>query len=129
MTKAQTKAAIDAAYRALERACGSSDEGSRLLHKAFNAALESERAHRRFGAGFGGYRVSAETAARYFTVKWVVDPGKVTNAREAAALRLDCLYSSALREVLIADGYGRNLFEALSEAAILDYSRDIARAS
>ena|SRR5690349_14025180 len=133
MTKAQTKAAIDAAFRALDRACDAKGgEAQTLICKAYDAALESERRHRRFGAGFGGYRVSAETAARYFVVKWFVDPGKVSNAREAAALRPDCLYASALRGVLNDGGRGVEtlaLVAALEPAAALDYSTDIARAS
>lgn len=131
MTKAKTKALIDAAYHALDRACDETPDAGSLLAKAYNAALDGERRHRRFGAGWGSYRCSAETAARFFVVKWFVDPGKVTSAREAAALRLDCLYASALREVLAvdraADPWG--LFARLEPAAALDYSTDIARAA
>lgn len=133
MTKAKTKALIDAAYRALDRACDESgDEAQRLITKAYYAALEGERRHRRFGAGLGGYRMSADTAARWFVVKWFVDPGKVTNARQACQLRLDCLYASALR-VVLADTLGGleplALLAALEPAAALDYSTDIARAA
>lgn len=132
MTKAKTKALIDAAYLELELTCDvSGGEAQTLIRKAYDAALEGERAHRRFGAGWGSYRCSAETTARYFVVKWFVDPGKVTSARDAAALRLDCLYASALREVLAvdraADTWG--LFAKLEPAAALDYSTDIARAA
>lgn len=129
MTKAKTKALIDAAYHALDRACDETPGAGSLLAKAYNAALEGERRHRRFGAGFGSYRCSAETAARFFVVKWFVDPGKVTNAREAAALRLDCLYASALRLVLTEHGWGGVLLAQLEPAAALDYSTDIARAA
>lgn len=131
MTKAKTKALIDAAYLVLDRACDATgSEAQSLIRKAYNAALESERSHRRFGAGLGSYRASAETAARFFVVKWFCDPGKVTNAREAAALRLDCLYASALRVLMFEthDGFTR-LQAALEPAAELDYSTDIARAA
>lgn len=105
MRKELAKAIIDRAYCELERACDPSSEATKLLRAAYAAAEQGERAHRRMGASFGGsYRASVQTAARYFVCKWFCEPAKVTNAREACAMRADCLNASALRELLDSEG-------------------------
>jgi hypothetical protein len=73
------------------------------------------------GRGFGGYRASAVTAARYFVCKWFCEPARVTSAREACALRGDCLNASALRELLDSDGH----CVAMEGILQLDYVADL----
>lgn len=128
MNAKQIRATIQTAFAALERACDEhGGDAPRLLSKAFDAALDGEKRHRRFGAGFGAYRQSAETAAKWFCVKWFLDPGKVTNALEAASLRLDCLYASALRVVLASEWTPQSpLRNAIEPVAALDYCQHIA---
>jgi hypothetical protein len=121
MRKELVKAIVDRAYCELERACDPSNEATKLLRDAYAAAEQGERSHRRMGRGFGGYRASVQTAARYFVCKWFCDPAKVTSAREACSLRGDCLNASALRELLDTDGHCVAMEEILS----LDYKRDL----
>ncbi len=132
MSATKTRETIALAFAALERAADESTEASRLLSNAFDAALDGERRHRRMGRGFGNrHKQSAETAARYFVVKWFLDPAKITNAREAAAVRLDCLYASALRGEL-ADRMGKELASLrakLEPVAAIDYVDHIASAA
>lgn len=122
----RTRDAIVAAYDRLERASDESgSEAAALVRKAYDAALAGEKGHRRFGPR-ARYRESAETAARYFTVKWFLDPANIKDARSAAAVRLDCLYASALREVLLeSEGY-LTLRAACLPVLDIDYSDDIA---
>jgi hypothetical protein len=96
------KAIIDALYMNLSHECDRGMEASQLLYKASEAAREGEKQHRKgvWGPREGRYRGSVETAVRYFVVKWFMDPAKVTSALDAARLRADCLYASALREAL-----------------------------
>lgn len=116
------KATVDRAFAQLDRATESSSEASRLLANAFREAEEGERRHRRMGRGLGGgYRASVATAARYFVCKWFLEPAKVSTARSACSLRLDCLYASAVREW--ADTEGKTL--DLAGIADIDYSRDL----
>lgn len=124
----KTRETIAAAYAALDRACDENGmDACSLIRKATDAALEGEKGHRRHGPR-GRYRESVETAARYFVVKWFLDPAKITDARSAAAVRLDCLYASALRAELIgrmgADFTA--LRTKLEPVAAVDYSDDIA---
>lgn len=122
MRKELVKAIIDRAYCELERACDPSSEATKLLRAAYHAAWEGEKAHRRMGASFGGsYRASVQTAARYFVCKWFCEPAKVTSARDACAIRADCLNASALRELLDTEGHCVAMEEILS----LDYKRDL----
>jgi hypothetical protein len=94
-----------------------------LLNAAFDAAVEGERRHRKMGRGMRGYRQSVKTTARYFVVKWFSEaPGKVTNARQACAWRLDCLYATALRECLDAHGITIDLGTDVNG---IDYCTDI----
>lgn len=130
MNATLTRSTIHAAFAALERAADENGlEACSLFRKAFDAARDGERAHRRMGRGLGGYRQSADTAARYFVVKWFLDPAKITDARSAAAVRLDCLYASALRAELI----GRmgadfaDLRAKLEPVASIDYTTHIVR--
>lgn len=130
MRKETVKAIIDLAYSELEHACDPSREATKLLRAAYAAAEQGERAHRRFGASFtngkASYRASVTTAARYFVCKWFCDPAKVTSAREACAMRADCLHASALRELL--DSEGKTLPPALSGMLAigqLDYKDDL----
>ncbi len=127
----KTKATIDTACAALERAAQEHGiDANNLFDKAYDAALESEKKHRRFGAfAPTRYRESAVTAARYFVCKWFVDPGKVTNAKEAALLRLDCLYASALRlELEKLWMPGSPFRNALEPIFAIDYCNDIVGA-
>lgn len=126
MSSLKIRTTIAAAYAALERASDESTEASSLLRRAADAAIEGEKTHRRHGPS-SRYRQSAETAARYFVCKWFLDPGKIKSARDAAAVRLDCLYASALRAVLL-DSMGRDfiaLQKALDPVVAVDYCRDI----
>lgn len=126
MSKAKTRETIARAYAALERASDESIDATSLLRKATDAAVDGEKTHRRHGPS-SRYRESVETAARYFVCKWFLDPAKVKSARDAAAVRLDCLYASALHDVLL-DHMGRDfpaLQKALDAAAEIDYCRDI----
>lgn len=98
MTKAETRALIDAAYYAIARAAETSTEGDKLLRAAYSAALACEKEHRKSMGG--AFRLPLETTARYFVVKWYGEPrGQVKCARDATAMRPDCLYAMALREL------------------------------
>lgn len=98
MTKAEMRSLIDAAYYAIARAAESSTEGDKLLRAAFDAALSGEKQHRKSMGG--AFRLPLETTARYFVVKWYGEPrGQVKCARDATAMRRDCLYAMALREL------------------------------
>lgn len=125
MSTSKTRQTIATAYSALERAADENGiDASGLCRKATDAAIDGEKGHRR---GRRGFRESVETAARYFVVKWFLDPAKITDARSAAAVRLDCLYASALRAELI----GRmgadftDLRAKLEPVGAIDYSDDI----
>jgi hypothetical protein len=118
---------VTAAYAALERASDETSEASGLLRKAYDAALAGEKAHRRMGAGLGGHRESADTAARYFVVKWFLDPANITDARSACAVRPDCLFASALRAVLEGHAGFLAVHETCSPVASIDYTKDIVR--
>lgn len=127
MSTSKTRQTIAAAYAALERAADENGiDACNLFRKATEAATEGEKGHRRHGPS-SRYRESIETAARYFVVKWFLDPAKVKSALDATKVRLDCLYSSALRAELI----GRmgadftDLRAKLEPVAALDYCRDI----
>lgn len=133
MSPATVRTAIATAYAALERAADEHGiDASRLLSNAFDAALDSERRHRRMGRGFGNrHKQSAETAARYFVIKWFRDPASITNAREATLVRLDCLYASALRIELL-ERMGKtftHLNAKLDSVASVDYVEHIASAA
>jgi hypothetical protein len=126
MSTSKTREIIARAYAALERASDPDSDASSLLRRATDAATEGEKTHRRHGPS-GRYRESVETAARYFVVKWFLDPHPVKSARDAAALRLDCLYASALHAVLL-DRMGRDfpaLQKSLDAAAAIDYCAHI----
>jgi hypothetical protein len=126
MSTSKTRETIARAYAALERASDESSDASSLLRRATDAAIDGEKTHRRHGPS-SRYRESVETAARYFVCKWFLAPGKVKSARDATSMRLDCLYASALHDVLL-DRMGRDfpaLQKALDPAAAVDYCRDI----
>lgn len=131
MSALQTRKTIAAAYAALERAADENGmTACSLLLKATFAAIDGEKGHRRFGPR-STYRQSVETAARYFVVKWFLDPAKITDARSAAAVRLDCLYASALRAELV-ERMGMAFIELgpkLEPVAAIDYSDDIVGAA
>jgi hypothetical protein len=103
MTTIKTRATIATAFAALERAADENGlNANAFFRKAYDAALDGERGHRRMGAGLSRrYQQSAVTAARYFVVKWFLEPAKIASALDAASVRLDCLYASALRAELI----------------------------
>lgn len=130
MSTSKTRQTIATAYAALDRACDENGmEACSLIRKATDAALEGEKGHRRGGPP-SRYRESVETAARYFVVKWFLDPAKIASAADAARVRLDCLYASALRAELV----GRmgadltTLWPKLEPVAAIDYSDDIVGA-
>lgn len=126
MTKAHVKRTIEHAFYAIARKAESGIETDKLLRGAYQAALEGERAHRKMGRGLGGYQQSAETAARYFVAKWFAEQrGQVKSARDACAMRLDCLYAMALRECLDAEGKTVDLGEDFER---LDYTAHIVAA-
>lgn len=121
MTRNEMKALIEKAFYRIARAAESSTEGDKLLRAAFDAAVSGERQHRK---SMGDkYRLPVETTARYFVVKWFAEPrGSVTCARDATAMRPDCLYAMALRELLDSEG---KQIDTCGVAGI-DYSADIA---
>lgn len=131
MNRAEVKARIETAYRALARVCESRSEADRLLDRAYRAAQWGERGHRKMGASFGKrqYPQSVNLAAMYFVVKWFREPHDVTDALSAVQLREDCLVASALR-VLLAKELPvpelHRLLEALAPVADIDYSDHLA---
>jgi len=100
MNRKEVIARISVAYTALARVAEGHTEADRLLQRAYQAALEGERIHRKLGRGLNRYRLSADMTARYFVIKWFREPGKVKDALDATRLRTDCLYASALRNLL-----------------------------
>ncbi len=126
MSTPKTRETIARAYAQLERASDLDSDASSLLRRATDAAIDGEKKHRRHGPS-SRYRESVETAARYFVVKWFLDPANVKSARDAAAVRLDCLYASALHDLLL-DRMGRDfpaLQKSLDAAAAIDYCSHI----
>lgn len=127
MSTSKTRQTIATAYAALERAADENGlDACGFFRKASDAATDGEKAHRRMGPS-SQYRESVETTARYFVVKWFLEPAKIGNALDAARVRLDCLYASALRAELI----GRmgadftDLRAKLEPVAAIDYVNDI----
>ncbi len=131
MSTSKVRDTIATAFAALERASDEGIDAAQMFRKAYDAALTGERQHRRAGSGLGNrYKQSAETAARYFVVKWFVEPAKIASAREAGLVRLDCLYASALRGEL-NDRMGRELAALLPKLApvvAIDYLTDLVGA-
>lgn len=128
MSTSRTRQTIATAYAALERAADENGiDACSFFRKATDAATDGEKAHRRPERRQSRYRESVETAARYFVVKWFLEPAKIGNALDAARVRLDCLYASALRAELI----GRmgadftDLRAKLEPVAAIDYVNDI----
>lgn len=122
----KTKKTIDALYCDLDFLC----QGDALMQRAFDAALKSEREHRRFGARFTNgaarYRESATTAAKYFVMKWFCEPRCAASAKAAIELRADVLAASALRESLRGQRRRATAFVRKFNACALDYVADIA---
>lgn len=104
MTPKEAKQVIDRAYAALERACersGNVGEAQMLLEKAYVAARDGEKLHRKHAWDKTERpRNSVETAARYFVLRWFYDPVRIGSARAAVMIRADALYGAALRELL-----------------------------
>jgi hypothetical protein len=123
MKAAEVKRIVDVAYRRLEAMSHATTETQQLFARAIEAARAGEK-HTRAHAWVktGRYRQSIETAARYFVCKWYVDLARCESARDAAAMRLDCLYATALREAL---GVQSSLIEAVNQ---LDYAYDFSNA-
>lgn len=106
-TPKQAKEAIDAAFLVVRRLSNLNTETQNLFERAHDAAVTGERHNRRHAWAPGGrWRSSVETSARYFVVRWFSEPAEVSNAREAAALRTDCLCASALRLAIEASRKG-----------------------
>lgn len=101
-----------------------------LVDRALVAAREGERAHRRMGRGLSAYRVSVDTAARYFVLKWALDVPRHTGGLEGiASLRLDALLGHGIGAMLKrqgrhGDAFPRHLAAQLRE---IDYARDFVR--
>lgn len=125
LPKAEVKKIIDQAYGKLARLVESRSEADRLLLQALEAARATEKQHRKspWGTDREGWKQSVETAARYFVVKWYLDPRKIRDALEATQTRLDCLYASALRLFAEQNGFQKLDF---SDVQQLDYTEDIA---
>lgn len=99
MTPKEAKAFIDRAFLIVSRHANLTTETQSLFERAHGLAVRTESETRRsaFHRGFGRYRASVETVARYFVCRWFAEPATVTNAREAAAVAGTCLYATALR--------------------------------
>lgn len=103
MTPKEAKKVIDQAFHVVQRASHLTTETRDLFERAHSIAIRDETHNRRHAWVKGGrWKNSVETAARYFVVKWFFEPARATNVREAAGLRLDCLYASALRAAVDA---------------------------
>ncbi len=123
-SKAKVKQLVNDAFLTLSRGTQSDSEADKLLDRALSSALDSERRHRRMAPSGSRWLQSAETAARFFVVKWFAEPrGKVKCARDACSLREDCLYAMALAEVVRAEGLKVDSL-AVKRAAALDYVSD-----
>lgn len=97
MTPREAKTTIDRLFERIVREVAGDDQATVWLEKAYAACLADERQHRRNAwAETDRPRNSATTAARYFCVKWFLYPATVRDALEAASVRLDCLYASAV---------------------------------
>lgn len=99
MTPKEAKDLIDRAFLIVRRHSNLTTETQSLFEQAHGCAIKAETERRRsvFSRGLGRYRSTVETTARYFVCKWFAYPATVLNVRDAAALRRDCLYASALR--------------------------------
>jgi hypothetical protein len=105
MTKTQQLARIDKAFNALPNL----QDGFRdVSERIFDLCLASEKDHRR---GHGTYNCSARIAARYFTVKYLLDgwndPDRYT---------VDHI-TSIRNEVLYAQVYAKNFHKELTQWA------------
>lgn len=124
MTPKEVKAVVDAAYRALERAAEKHQETQKLFDLGFEANVRQEKGHRRMGSGLGTgrYRASVQTVARYFLVKWYLEPAKVESAKDATLITLSALYSTALRDWLPEVPNAPSLIDVLA----LDYAEHMS---
>jgi len=101
MTPKRAKAVIDAAFMNLSHAAESRTDPDRYVQRAYRAAYDGEKHARSNAWGqLGLPRSTIVTVARYFVVKWYLDPADVRNAADAVAIREDCLYASAVRVLL-----------------------------
>lgn len=119
---------IDTAYVELIRACDQSYDAATTLVRAYEAALEGEKRHRKGRPG--PWAQSCSTAARYFVIKWVIDhtPGRKFTAAQLNGYRLDCFYAMAIRDRLHqAKRYPWRLpgKKPWNPIAHIDYQKDI----
>lgn len=135
-TREQVKREIDRQYAILERACARNCRTDRLLYDATQAAREHEKQHRR-GSLFGVAKAkqSVETAAKYYVLQAFRSPATAINILEAASLRLDVLYGSALRACLeqldcepnYGIGVAGNVLHDIADGSFeVEYLNDIA---
>jgi predicted RNA polymerase sigma factor len=119
MTPKRAKAVIDAAFMNLSHAAESRTDPERYVQKAFEAAFADEKHHReQEWVPTERPRSTLKTVARYFVVKWYLDPAVIRNAAEALALRQDCLYASAVRVLL---GDVPSVMKLAAEFETIDY--------
>ncbi len=97
MTKAETKAIVQANYRALESAIDKASgrrDLQRVLARLVDVALRQEREHRAFGARFtrgaARYKLPAKLAAEYFAVRAVAEDYRHLTAVSALSYLASC---------------------------------------
>lgn len=106
-----------------------------LLEQAVDAAEREERRHRRLGGG--RWKVSVADTARWFAVKWFLDPKAYAPPQdwaEVCSLRDDCrLAYGAMSQVLRGIGNDRaatevdELRSACADVLAYDYSSWVGR--
>lgn len=98
MNAAEVREIICREYERLRQLAQRKTQGGELLERALKAALEGEREHRASYdvETYGRPQQSVDAAAKYFVVKWAVEPAAVSDALQACEVRQDCLYASAL---------------------------------
>lgn len=104
----KTTKLIDRAYAALDENTG------HYRDKIYNLAAAGERAHRRVTGVPGGYQCSVATAAKLFTVRWLVR--YATYTREVPTVQeLLSMRDDAALAAMVAENYREEILKALHD--------------
>jgi hypothetical protein len=135
MTMNKTQKRIWDAYVACERLCESDRDADAWFRRSFESARSEEQRHRqagkRFTGGQAGYKLPVADAARFFAVKWFLDPMSAPGSyAEACALRADVLLAlgarDRVREDKLKNATWLRLCSEYQDVRGLDYSEVFA---
>lgn len=126
MTKVQKR--IQEAYGACYRLCENDRQAEAWLTRSLDAARRGEKQHRKIPSG---YKLPIADAARFFAVKWFLDPvaSRSVGFAEACQLREDALYAYGARD-RIKDSKAEqwsHLTRYFADVVRLDYVSEFTR--